>query len=238
METNGLILVWYHAEQRSPQWSPLQINAINEQQWVYQGRNEYHISCHIQDISENGADPAHLDAVHSTSILCGGEPSSWSERLMSGIVGHAWGAEWRALTEKDSYHRAEVKLQHDMKLAGKWNLFSLQVMGDQIGPSLVHLHFKSTLMGDAVMIQYVLPLEPMVQKVVHLFYCQPSWWRLYAKIVLWGESILFERDVTVWNSKRYVSKPLAGGEDKLLLKHRRWYSQFYSSLSDKPSLLW
>ena len=93
-------------------------------------------------------------------------------------------------------------------------------------------------MGDAVMVQYVLPLEPLVQKVVHLFYCQRSWWSLYAKAVLWGESILFERDVTVWNSKRYVAKPLAGCEDKLLLRHRRWYSQFYPKSSDKANLLW
>ena len=244
METNGLILVWYHAQNLTPpSWIPLPLDAVNEGEWVYQGRNEYHVTCHIQDISENGADPAHLDAVHSTSILCGGEPSSGWERLLDGVVGHHWGIEWRPITDDpENRHRAQVKLQHDMKLAGQFNLFSLKVKADQIGPSLVHLHFRSALMGDAVMIQYVLPLEPMVQKVVHLFFCQPSWWSLYAKMVLWGESILFERDVTVWNSKRYVATPLAASEDNLLIKHRRWYSQFYSNESDKKreekTLLW
>ena len=127
-EVNGLILVWYHSENLRPQWSPLQLSAVNEGDWFYQGRNEYHVACHIQDISENGADPAHFDAVHSTSILCGGEPSSGLEKWLQGVVGHVWGIEWRALTDHpDTRHRAQVKLRHQMKLAGRWNLFSVEV---------------------------------------------------------------------------------------------------------------
>lgn len=82
------------------------------------------------------------------------------------------------------------------------------------------------------MVQYVLPLEPTLQKVVHLFYTERSWWRAYAKLVLWGESVLVERDISVWNSKTYVRQPLAGVEDGPLLRHRRWFNQFYTSGSD------
>ena len=60
---------------------------------MYQGRNEFFVNCHVQvsdimmmmlvndgccdhqDIPENGADVAHLDAVHSASIILGGEPT-------------------------------------------------------------------------------------------------------------------------------------------------------------------
>ena len=38
------------------------------------------------------------------------------------------------------------------------------------------------------MVQYILPLEPMLQKVVHLFFTAPEWSPVYAKLVLWGES--------------------------------------------------
>ena len=38
------------------------------------------------------------------------------------------------------------------------------------------------------MVQYVLPLEPMLQKVVHMFFTAPGWSPVYAKLVLWGES--------------------------------------------------
>jgi hypothetical protein len=47
----------------------------------------------------------------------------------------------------------------------------LKVYGEQIGPSCVHLHFESFL-GRGVMLQYILPVEPMLQKLVHVFYTQ------------------------------------------------------------------
>merc|ERR1712223_2272017 len=122
----------------------------------------------------------------------------------------------------------EIKLRQHLKL-GKWSLFDLKVNAYHIGPSLVHMEFNSALMGRGVMVQYVLPMEPMLQKVVHLFYTEPSWSSPYAKIVLWGESILLERDIMVWNSKKYAEKPLSGQEDALISRHRRWFSQFYCS---------
>jgi hypothetical protein len=60
------------------------------------------------------------------------------------------------------------------------------VRGEQIGPSLVHLHFESC-MGKGVMIQYVLPVEPLLQKIVHVFYTERTWLAPHAKFVLWGE---------------------------------------------------
>ena len=56
--------------------------------------------------------------------------------------------------------------------------------------------------------------------------------RLYVKISL-CVFLQVERDVMVWNNKRYNSKPLLVKEDHLILKHRRWYSQFYSENSPR-----
>ena len=42
-----------------------------------------------------------------------------------------------------------------------------------------------------------------------------------------------ERDLMIWNNKRYVSKPMLVKEDELIGKHRRWYSQFYSENSPR-----
>lgn len=43
-------------------------------EFVYHGRNEFYVNCHIQEIPENGADLAHFSAVHSFSVLAGGNP--------------------------------------------------------------------------------------------------------------------------------------------------------------------
>jgi hypothetical protein len=45
------------------------------------------------------------------------------------------------------------------------------------------------------MLQYVLPVEGLVQKLVHVFYTEPAWPPPYAKFVLLGESIHVERDI-------------------------------------------
>ena len=45
------------------------------------------------------------------------------------------------------------------------------------------------------MVQYVLPVEGLLQKLVHVFYTQRSWLPPYAKFVLLGESIHLERDI-------------------------------------------
>ena len=88
------------------------------------------------------------------------------------------------------------------------------------GPALVHLNFKS-LLGQGVMLQYVLPVEENVQKLVHIFYTSRTWIPPCAKIVLLGESVLVERDIRVWNSKTYRDKPVFIREDKLIRQHRK-----------------
>lgn len=69
-ETNGWIFVWNHAENESPWEIPI-IQEIETGEWIFQGRNEYYVNCHIQEIPENGADVSHLNAVHGPSIVSG-----------------------------------------------------------------------------------------------------------------------------------------------------------------------
>ncbi len=38
-----------------------------------------------------------------------------------------------------------------------------------------------------------------------------------------------------WNNKRYNLKPILVKEDELIVKHRRWFSQFYSENSPRFS---
>lgn len=55
LERNGLIFVWYHAENATP-WDLPVIDNIDAGHWKFHGHNEFAIKCHIQDIPENGAD--------------------------------------------------------------------------------------------------------------------------------------------------------------------------------------
>ena len=86
LERNKLVLMWHHADQEEPDWFPPILDDVEDGSWVYQGRNEYHVNCHIQDIPENGADAAHLNAVHGTSIITGGEPTQKEEDATASIA--------------------------------------------------------------------------------------------------------------------------------------------------------
>lgn len=69
-EVNGWIFVWHHAEGDTP-WEIPVISEVESGEWTFQGRNEYYVGCHLQEIPENGADVSHLNAVHGPSIVSG-----------------------------------------------------------------------------------------------------------------------------------------------------------------------
>lgn len=85
------------------------------------------ISCHIQEIPENGADVHHLPAIHKSSILVGGEPSSMEEKLLDWISWHDWGVSWSPDEEEGKKHRATVQLKQSFKIFGGFQLLTCDV---------------------------------------------------------------------------------------------------------------
>jgi hypothetical protein len=64
-EVNGLIFIWHHAENENP-WELKFFKQIESREWVFYGKNEYVINCHIQDIPENGADVGRLISIEKS----------------------------------------------------------------------------------------------------------------------------------------------------------------------------
>lgn len=96
----------------------------------------------------------------------------------------------------------------------------------------------------------MVPVEPLVQRVIHRFYL-PKGLALFSKFTIWGESVMvnigcgflvnvsfneiiseqFERDMMIWNNKRYIDTPCLLKEDRAIKAFRNWFSQFYSQNS-------
>lgn len=229
LERNGLVYMWHHVDLDTPNWFPIAVEEVETGEWRYRGRNEFMVNCHIQEIPENGADPGHLAPVHGPLFLLGGEQTEVMEKVVGTVVQHHWAAQWQVGEEP---HIGEVQVSHSLHLFGVDIKPIGKVTAQQIGPALVHLSFN-TFLGRCVMLQYVLPVEPNLQKLVHVFYSQPSLILPYAKLLLLAESMQVQGDVKIWNSKRYESRPTFVKGDRLLAQHRRWYSQFYSENSKK-----
>eukprot|EP00121_Abeoforma_whisleri_P004104 Awhi_evm1s3703 len=238
LEVNGQVLVWFDAEDREPQWYPEEIKEISTGEWTLRGRSEHFISAHIQEVPENAADVAHLTFLHSPVITNG---TDLRQTHRKDWITHQWDATFTP-GEGDTWYQSKLNLFHHLEILGKKVDFAdLHVDGTQAGPGLVYLKFKSAL-GTGVFVQSIVPEEPRVQKLQHVLFCSWSIPSLVSKIYLIAEAKQVERDIMIWNSKKFQAKPVLVKEDKPIKQFRRWYSNFYSEKSmevfDKKQLDW
>lgn len=232
-EANGWVYLWYHAEGIDPTWTIPDIEEIMKGTWVYKGRTEHHVNAHIEEIPLNGADTVHFGQVHGPGIVAGNDLASMNGSIWD-FVKHTWKAVWTPQPPPEE-HTACLHLKHCLKLFGfSFATLNLDVYAKQIGPGVVYLTFDS-LFGKGVYIQSVTPMEPLVLKVIHNIYVNKRIPTILAKFFLLAESIQLERDIMIWNNKQYKKKPVfvKSDEDSLMVKHRRWFSQFYSENSPK-----
>ncbi|KFP57791.1 Cholesterol desaturase daf-36, partial [Cathartes aura] len=241
-EVNGMLLVWYHCEGVGPTWAVPEQREIATKEWVFRGQTEHLVDAHIQEIPENAADTAHLAFLHGPAIL-GGSDLRYTRSKLWDFMKHIWKAEWWPEPEPNK-HCSRLLVQHTATIFGKHiSLMDLTVSARQVGPGLVFLIFEHAFLGHGIILQTVTPLEPLLQNVVHKIYYQKNMPAIIPKFILRAECIQFERDITIWNNKQYLPKPLLVREDSSIQRHRRWYAQFYSEkstrvLAQKEGLDW
>ncbi|XP_077161289.1 cholesterol 7-desaturase nvd-like isoform X2 [Paroedura picta] len=229
-EVAGMILVWYHCDAVSPTWQVPEQKEVASGAWVFRGITEHFINAHIEEIPENAADIAHLSFLHEPSIMSGVDLRHTKSKFWN-FTKHKWKAEWQPDPEPDT-HCSRMTVKHSATLFGKHLPFmDLVISVKQIGPGLVFLLFKHSFLGHGLMIQSVTPVEPLLQHVIHRLYYERSIPGFIPKLILWAESVQFERDIMIWNNKQHLLKPLLVKEDAAIQRHRRWYSQFYSARS-------
>ncbi|RWS13098.1 cholesterol 7-desaturase-like protein [Dinothrombium tinctorium] len=164
-----------------------------------------------KDIPENGADVAHLKELHPPAI-------------------HEFINTWNP-SPPPEIHKASMQMQV-VTYFFKIPIITMNMNVEQIGPALVHLYVKSFAGIEGVITQHVVPVKPFEQKVIHrVYFNRGILGKLFAKFVVIGESIMFERDIRIWREKKYLSNPRLVKEDSAIAKFRKWFKQFYSDNS-------
>lgn len=130
---------------------------------------------------------------------------------------------------KKERHKAGLHICHKLILLGRFNVMNIDVRAEQIGPSYVEMMINTSF-GPMCILQTVTPIEPLLQRVTHQIFSPPLL-APYANLVFLGECLMFERDIKIWNYKKYERQPILVREDRAILAYRRWYSQFYSEHS-------
>ncbi|KAM3599705.1 uncharacterized protein V6R79_010236 [Siganus canaliculatus] len=234
-EVNGLILVWFDCDGKEPQWPVPEYKEVTNGEWIYRGRTEHFVNCHIQasacEIPENGADIAHLAQLHKPSIVSGADVrhiyNKWE------FLQHDWDVQWEP-ESAPTQHCANMYVKHAITVFGHhWSLLDVKVVARQVGPGVVFLRFDHSFLGRGLLTHCVTPVEPLLQCVSHTMFYQANVPAVVPKFILKAECIQFERDVMIWNNKTYASKPMLVKEDAAIQKHRRWFSQFYSENSPR-----
>lgn len=127
---------------------------------------------------------------------------------------------------KKAKHKAGMRFRHSLVLLERFHVLGINVNVEQIGPGYVEL-LIDTSFGPMCILQTVTPIEPLMQRVTHQIFSPPLL-APYASLLFLGECLMFERDVAIWNHKKYERQPTLVREDRTILAYRRWYSQFYS----------
>lgn len=63
-EADGVVFVWYHPKKVAPKWAVARLPECQAGDWVLAETHEWIINIHVQEITENGQDLAHFNAVH------------------------------------------------------------------------------------------------------------------------------------------------------------------------------
>lgn len=188
IEVNSLIFVWYHADNEEPSWYPQDLEPIKKKLWPCHGRSEFLVGCHIQDVSENGGDIAHLNAIHSPNLL-GGHDLRFYERFYLKFMKHVWTGAWQPSPEKS--HLGLMSLTLDTRVLNKFSLGKMNVKVEQVGPAYAEL-LVDTNWGTMIILQAVTPIEPHLQKIVNRIYASPRHF-ITAKLMLYGELIMVRK---------------------------------------------
>ncbi|XP_078670418.1 cholesterol 7-desaturase nvd-like [Branchiostoma floridae x Branchiostoma belcheri] len=231
LERNGSIYVWYHCDGEEPSWTPKTIEEIQSGEWTCRGFSEHFINAHVEEISENGADVGHLNHLHGPGVTAGNDLRHiWSS--LAGFLTHRWEADWQQLPSPDTQF-GTMTVEMDVYLFGhRIPGSNIKAHALQNGPGVVYLYIDGPLM-NLVLVSSITPVEPLLLHYTQSIYASRRTPTFVAKTVQWGEAVQLERDVTVWNNKSYPAKPVLVKEDAAIVRHRRWYSQFYSENSPR-----
>ena len=225
VECNRAVFVWFDVAGRPSSWQLPHIDC-DLSACELLGRITHEVSCQMIEIPENGADTAHLPTLHGPFVLPG-----------LPFVRHTWEVTWDA---------QPVPLQHIARLSisSTVSVCSHPLPATrtttpivQAGPALVLL-LLDTPYGRLPMVESVTPIEGNLQRLTNTLWLPCSVPRMYGRLMMSGVVGQLERDLFVWNRKRWLRRPLVVKEDGPILKYRRWLRQFYDTteLHDAQSM--
>ena len=213
-EQDDVILVWNGTLE--PTWA---MPSFEDRQWTAPCAMRRTIRSHPQEILENTADLAHFRFVHGT---------------------HAMKVSARGAMDGP---RFEVEIQSDPgAVSAPFRLGSdaIRLNGSAFchGPGLAAATIGMPGIFSGLQRLYATPIDGThiaLRGMVNLQIIDGNDTGEELLGVI-SDSVIAEwdKDITVWEAKRYLPKPLVNRAERLIPEYRRWYAQFYPPDSLRP----
>jgi len=203
MERNGMIFVWHHGEEKSPDWEVPEIPQLRDPDWSEPETFEIELPVHMQDMAENNLDPVHFQVVHSMFAV----PATEIEISAGGRFMHAVSY----VDQETPAGKIEMELHRD-----SWGLGLSSVESRGIPGAGLYMFSSTTPIDQHNTISRwsMTCTNNMVDLV------GAEWFSALKKGV--------DDDIRIWSNKIHRSSPVFCEGDKLLSEFRRWCKQFYS----------
>ena len=201
-EKNGMIFVWYHAEQKPPEWDFPALPEFENPDWSTPRAFDIVLEAHVQDTHENNNDPVHFQYVHGMTETPPGEIEYTSGSQHYRITNTT-----EQVTPLGTF---ETTLARD-----SWGLGLTAVRTIGI-PDAGLLMFSSTTHID--------------ERRVHsrwLLTCSNNLVDIAGEEFMDGITKGVHDDLDIWKYKVHRARPVLCKDDDYLAQYRQWVRQFY-----------
>jgi nitrite reductase/ring-hydroxylating ferredoxin subunit len=199
-ELNGVILLHHAPEGVSPPWQVPALPEATDAAWMLAHKKEWRIRTHVQEISENIADPTHFRYVHSALSMPEAELSS---------EGHVFRMDSKML-QPTPRGPVEGRITGEAHGLGYWVI-------------------RFTGIVDVTFISAATPVGPEHVSLRHTFFHRvpaPGASSNVARALV-GEIIRqVEEDIPIWEHKLYRPRPLLSAGERAIPALRQWSRQF------------
>ena len=211
-EKNQIIWFWYHPDSAAPEYDVIEIpeTAADHPEWGTAVKYHQRIRTHVQDMAENGADPAHFQYVHGTMDVPVPEDAVFEGHRRSAV-----------LPSKMPTPRGVID-------------GCIEFQNNGPGQSWV----KFTGICDTLQQACVTPIDDEYVDV-NFFFLQKRGESGEVPKGGVNEAICqniiqqLREDTPIWEHKKYWNSPLLCDGDGPISKFRKWYSQFYEGFTEE-----
>jgi nitrite reductase/ring-hydroxylating ferredoxin subunit len=205
LERNGYVFAWYHPERRPPEWEVPTLPGEAEG-WTSFRTRKIAVKSHPQETSENSVDVGHFVQVH-------GFGDAWYEgdlRVQGHVLEGAYGIKYRV-------GNLEVVAHFKVEVHGLgYSLVRIDL--PRLGAKLHALVLSSPVDKDNVVLRTAISAKCWGPRPATL---------LLRELASIGLNREVGQDAPIWESKRYVEKPILAEGDGPIAEYRRYCRQFY-----------